>query len=406
MTSPLRLAVDLPFEEAIAWAKARVAVLPETYYDELPALVRGRAFTVSGLASLDQIQSVLDSLTKGIEQGTTFRAWKGWAEQQPWALPPGRLETVYRTAIQTHYNAGRTQQQRLNKARRPYYLWDAINDSRTRPDHAAMDGHIAPIDDPIWQRWSAPAGFNCRCTRIAITEKQAKARGYPTVDPGVEPDKGFGYEALDGQDAALTRLIEKRKSRCAEYGFAGRSSECHGKAAELLARLKRALDNPQPLGPPLSPPDKERFSAWAAQVLGDGYQGTHNAQLVGYLPDWVLASKAVQALAPESSDIRISDYQLKHANRETKQNRDAALPVPVLEKLPDYIERASWFFDDKHNNLLAAFYFRDGDKLGKAAVQLNFKRRAGSQSAHAIKTAGVVSVWDIFAPGIHEILPW
>jgi hypothetical protein len=39
-------------------------------------------------------------------------------------------------------------------------------------------------------------------------------------------------------------------------------------------------------------------------------------------------------------------------------------------------------------------------------VQLNFKRRAGSQSAHAIKTAGVVSVWDIFAPGIHEILPW
>jgi SPP1 gp7 family putative phage head morphogenesis protein len=213
MTSPLRLAFDLPFEEAIAWAKARVAVLPETYYEELPALVRGRAFTVSGLASLDQIQSVLDSLTKGIEQGATFRDWKDWAEQQPWTLPPGRLETVYRTAIQTHYNAGRTQQQRLNKARRPYYLWDAINDSRTRPDHAAMDGHIAPIDDPIWQRWSAPAGFNCRCSRIAITEKQATARGYPTPAPIAEPDKGFGYEALDWQDARLDDLMAQRLGR-------------------------------------------------------------------------------------------------------------------------------------------------------------------------------------------------
>lgn len=206
---------DVPFEEAIAWAAARVVLLPESYYSEIPAAARGKAFTVSGLAALDLIQEVIDSLKEALETGETFQEWQKIAISRPelLELPPGRLETIFRTGIQTHYGIGRTQQQRLNKGRRPYLMWDAINDTRVRPAHLAMDGYIAPIDDPIWLKWSPPAGFNCRCTRIALTEKQAKARGYPMDQPDEEPDAGFDYEAADWQEDILEWIESEKRSK-------------------------------------------------------------------------------------------------------------------------------------------------------------------------------------------------
>jgi len=214
---------DLPFEEAIAWAAGRVSVLPETYYRELPAAARGKAFTISGLTSIDQISTVIKSLRMASEDGSTFAEWQEWALTRPElaALPNGRLETIFRMGVQTHYGIGRTQQQRLNKKARPYFLWDAVNDSRVRDDHLAMDGYIAPIDDPIWNIWSPPAGFNCRCTRIALNERQAKARGYPMEKPDAMPDPGFDYEAADWQDEILGD-IEARKLANAPPEFADR----------------------------------------------------------------------------------------------------------------------------------------------------------------------------------------
>lgn len=45
--------------------------------------------------------------------------------------------------------------------------WIATQDSRTRDEHAAMDGEIAPIDEPFSNGAdSAPSGVNCRCVTI------------------------------------------------------------------------------------------------------------------------------------------------------------------------------------------------------------------------------------------------
>lgn len=160
MAKPFAISFKLPFAEAIAQAAGRGATLPDDYYGHLPAEARSQAFTVSGIASLEQIQSILDSLAGALRGGQTFREWQEAANDDLGTLSAGRRELIFRNAAQTGYNIGRTVQQRENKGRRPYYLWDAINDTRTRPEHAAMDGYIAPIDDPIWDRWSPPAGHN------------------------------------------------------------------------------------------------------------------------------------------------------------------------------------------------------------------------------------------------------
>jgi SPP1 gp7 family putative phage head morphogenesis protein len=245
MANPFQIGIAVPFDEAIAAAKARGVVLPEVFYGHLPAAMRSRAFTVSGLAALDQVQSVMDSLSAATETGQTFRDWrKTVLADAPdlGKLPADRLDNIFRTAIQTHYNIGRWEQLESNKARRPYLMYDAINDGRTRPAHRAMDNHIAHIDDPWWGTHFPPNGFRCRCGAIALSEAQAKARGYGTKPtPDAQPDKGWDYHPAKGQDEALAAAAAKKQAVA--------SSQVVAKAQQ------RARAAPRPVDPAASVPD-------------------------------------------------------------------------------------------------------------------------------------------------------
>ena len=216
----------LPFLEAIAWARARSVVLPDVYYGELQGLARSMAFSVAGLAKLDQLQAVLDSLVDSLETGTSFGEWKKRVEsgEVPLDLPPHRVENIYRTNIQGAYGRGRCEQQARTAEARPYLLYDAVNDSRTRPSHAAMDGYIAHRDDPIWDTWRPPAGYQCRCRVIALTERQAakyiEADRKRQQDPeqvearafalSAGPDAGWDYDPCSEPDEGLRRAWETK----------------------------------------------------------------------------------------------------------------------------------------------------------------------------------------------------
>jgi len=192
-----RTLVPLPFAEAIEWAKSRGVELPEVYYGELQGLARAMAFSVAGLASVDQLQIVLDSLAKATENGESFRAWQKRVEsgEIPLDLPIHRLDNIFRTNIQGHYARGRCQQHRETLDSHPWFLYDAVNDSRTRPAHAAMDGFVARHDDPIWKKWDPPNGYRCRCRKIAITEAQAER--FRTADQRRQADQAIAQSRMD-----------------------------------------------------------------------------------------------------------------------------------------------------------------------------------------------------------------
>ena len=175
--APLKL-LPLPFEEAIAHSLKRGITLPEIYYGKMQGIERAEAFSVAGIAALDQLQQTLDSLTGALAEGVTFKTWKEEILKAPDVLdlPAHRLDNIFRTNIQGAYARGHCVHIERNKERRPFLMYSAINDGRTRPHHMAMNGHVAPIDDPIWQTWTAPCGYRCRCTVISLTEEQAAQR--------------------------------------------------------------------------------------------------------------------------------------------------------------------------------------------------------------------------------------
>jgi len=63
------------------------------------------------------------------------------------------------------------------KERWPYYRYIAVQDGRTRPEHAKLHGLVLPKDDPFWKTHTPPWDYNCRCDIEEADEDDAAAAG-------------------------------------------------------------------------------------------------------------------------------------------------------------------------------------------------------------------------------------
>jgi SPP1 gp7 family putative phage head morphogenesis protein len=183
------MAVDLkplPMAEAVEFWRSKVLLKPGQFY-RLAEQYRVRAFTVSKLARASMLQEVFDSMTRVLESGQSFGDWKkslahvweenGWTGKAAW-----RVDTIFRTNIQTAYNVGRYKQMMAVADARPYWQYSAVNDSRTRPTHRALHGRVYRADSPFWDTWYPPNGHRCRCKVKTLSERQVRERGLEVRD--------------------------------------------------------------------------------------------------------------------------------------------------------------------------------------------------------------------------------
>ena len=127
---PISINFNLPFDEAIAQMASCGVVLPEVYYGQLQGIHRQLAFSIANITKVDQLQSVLDSLTTHLKDGGTFAQWQKAVDVKALGLPKHRLDNIFRTNIQQAYNHGHWQQALANQATHGYLMYDAINDKR------------------------------------------------------------------------------------------------------------------------------------------------------------------------------------------------------------------------------------------------------------------------------------
>lgn len=225
VSAPLSISFDVPFREAIAAAVARSVVLPDTYYGELQGVARQLAFSIAGIAAYDQLQAVRNSLAKALVTGQSFGAWKKTVAATDLGLPDHRLDNIWRTNLQGCYQRGRWEQITTNAELAPWVMYDAINDSRVRPSHLAMDGTIRRWDDPWWRTHSPPCGYRCRCSVVTLTEGAAMRRSRPgsngeqrgiykdprTLDGApAQADAGFDYHPLEDRWKPVQNALKNR----------------------------------------------------------------------------------------------------------------------------------------------------------------------------------------------------
>jgi len=185
------------FEEAIEAFRKRVPMTRKEW-DALTEAQREHAFMVSEVARADVVSELCEAVDKAIEHGTTFAEFKdgvGELLESSWGGPkPGRLETIFRTNVQTAYNAGRHavfSAPAVRKAR-PYLRFDGVEDDRQTDICEACNGVVLPADDPYWNSHTPPLHFNCRSTVVALSSDEADDEGVTDDPPEEDADDGFG----------------------------------------------------------------------------------------------------------------------------------------------------------------------------------------------------------------------
>ena len=190
---------DMTFQEAVDYFKGRVPVSSEVFYS-IAEEYRAVAFTVSGYTKAQLLKKFYDELLSALEEGGTLQEFRAnmdsFLESEGYEGPEAQqADLIFRTNIQTAYNAGhyRRMSEPAVKALRPYWQYDAVHDTRTRPSHLEMDGRVFPADSPVWDVWFPPNGFKCRCTVKTLSKRQVEQRGLTveTEFPAVAPDPHF-----------------------------------------------------------------------------------------------------------------------------------------------------------------------------------------------------------------------
>ena len=272
----IKFALGLKPAKAIEWLQAK-GVTAESYRN-LTASEIAKVYTIARITDLDMLNDIKQSMIKAADNGQAFADWRKdilqHLQNKGWLHPnghdgkviidptsgevfgaPRRLENIYRTNMQTAYSAGQYQGYMANIDSRPYWMYDAVGDHRTRPAHAAMDGLVYRYDDPFWATFYPPNGYRCRCSVIALSERDMQRDGkvlsqsgehnlvethkvynkkgdssptiaYKAPDGSLHTtDRGFGYNAgrmnyrpnLDQYDRGLAHEFAKAEMGGAEF---------------------------------------------------------------------------------------------------------------------------------------------------------------------------------------------
>lgn len=240
---------NVPAREAVDRFTSK-GLKPSFSWMDVSAEEHKTAFTVAKMMDVDMLGDVYASLQESLANGVVFRDWaesmipmlqdRGWWGRQAVLDPltgetvvaqlgsPARLQTIFRTNMQSAYAAGHWDQIEAQAEDAPFLMYDAIDDYRTRAEHKAWDGKVLPVTDKFWKGHTPPCGWNCRCSVIQLDESDLEQLGMEVsksprteynnwtnprtgktekVPAGVDP--GFGQAAAD-RVSRLQKLLKDK----------------------------------------------------------------------------------------------------------------------------------------------------------------------------------------------------
>lgn len=192
-TPDLVYALGLPPRDAVAYLESK-GITPTRHWHDIWQEAQAKAVTVSGMTRLDLLEDVKAGLVDAVKNGKTEKMFidnlapilraKGWTGKREKVDPttgevtekgpdlPARLSLIFTQNVQSAYMYGRYRAMLANAEERPWWMYVAVLDSRTRPHHAALNRKVFRYDDPFWKTHYPPNGFRCRCRTRALSDTQ------------------------------------------------------------------------------------------------------------------------------------------------------------------------------------------------------------------------------------------
>lgn len=174
-------------------------LLPAFSFHDVEPEEHAVGFTVAKAMNVDVLESIQGALQKAIDEGIPYDQFArelkprlrrlGWWGVKDQIDPltgkvqsvqlgsPRRLKTIYRANMRSARAAGQWDRIQRSKRALPYLVYLLGPSERHRPTHQAKSGLVLPVDDPFWQTWYPPNGWNCACHVRQITRREAESRG-------------------------------------------------------------------------------------------------------------------------------------------------------------------------------------------------------------------------------------
>ena len=185
--------------------------------------LRTNIFQFSAAKSYQQIKAIekLELASEALATTGTFSEFKKEAKQIFETYNKTWLKTEYDTAIGQAQNVVKWQEIEKTKDVMPYLRYSAIIDPNTSEICRPLDGIIAKVDDPIWQKVAPLNHFNCRCLLIQefdAVETEGRQQVAEQVEKDMQPlfkhnpyytkqifDKDHPYFQVPGEDKEFAR---------------------------------------------------------------------------------------------------------------------------------------------------------------------------------------------------------
>ena len=215
----------VPSKDALEYLKSQIP-LTKDEYAELERKVQFRAFTVSKLAEADFVNKAKMSLIDGIEHSKSFsEIWDEFKKIGSDAgvdISAGYFETVYRTNIQSAYNAGRLMRYKNNQP--PAWELLFMEDGNMSEICTALmnevGGKAIKSDDPFWSTVGFPPyHYNCRTTFRAVYDYELNEGEIALAAPkeSAPLDNGFGGNPLEKE--SWWKITPAMIERADQYGI-------------------------------------------------------------------------------------------------------------------------------------------------------------------------------------------
>lgn len=195
--------IRFPKIEAAARTLRSRGALTRDQWDAADQQFRDQAFTVAGDLEARTVERIRDALAEQVDSGASLSEFIDRLKTDFGTSPigGGHLETVYRTNVQSAFRDGRETIMRdpIVDELFPYQKYVPIHDDRVRHEHKQLGDlglngtGIYRRDDPFWDFFTPPWGFNCRCGVSPMTKEKAAAQGVREaqewVRTGIPPEQ-------------------------------------------------------------------------------------------------------------------------------------------------------------------------------------------------------------------------